>query len=94
MATVYILYSSNAGLYYIGSTKDIDKRLTYHLEKEFPDSFTSKYSDWVLFLSIDELSITVAKKIESHIKRMKSKTYLENLKVYPEIIQKLIIKYS
>jgi len=60
--------------------------LTYHLEKEFPDSFSSKYSDWVLFLSIDELSITVAKKIESHIKRMKSKTYLENLKVYPEII--------
>ena len=94
MATVYILYSSKAGLYYIGSTKDIDNRLTYHLNKEFPDSFTSKYSDWVLFLSIDELSITVAKKIESHIKRMKSKTYLENLKIYTEIIQKLIIKYS
>jgi putative endonuclease len=93
MATVYILYSSHAGLYYIGSTKDIDKRLTYHLEKEFPDSFTSKYSDWVLYYSVDNLSITTAKKIEAHLKRMKSKTYLENLKIYPEIIRKLIIKY-
>jgi putative endonuclease len=32
--------------------------------------------------------------IEQHIKKMKSKVYIQNLKRYPEILQKLINKYS
>ena len=93
MASVYILYSSSANLYYIGCTKNTVQRIEYHTNKEFPKSFTAKYSDWELFYSIDDINVTIARKIETHIKRMKSKTYLQNLKKHPEITQKLITKY-
>jgi putative endonuclease len=36
----------------------------------------------------------VAGKIEIHIKKMKSRSYLINLSKYPEIGQKLITKFS
>jgi putative endonuclease len=94
MASVYILYSHTSDLYYIGSTQNLDVRLDYHQVKEFKTSFTSKYSDWQLFFSIDNISNTMARKIEAHIKRMKSRKYLEDIKKYPEIVQKLISKYS
>jgi putative endonuclease len=94
MASVYILYSKTADLFYTGATKDQDQRITYHLDKEFKSSFTAKYSDWELFFCIENLNISTARKIETHIKKMKSKNYIENLKCYPEISQKLIVKYS
>jgi putative endonuclease len=94
IVSVYILYSKNSDQYYIGSTKDLEKRVNYHLIKEFKNSFTSKYSAWELYFSMDGINNTVARKIEAHIKKMKSKKYLLNLKIYPEIIQKLILKYS
>jgi len=33
-------------------------------------------------------------KIESHLKKSKNKVYLENLKKYPEISERLIEKYK
>ncbi len=94
MASVYILYSKTNDKYYIGCTKDFEQRFEYHQVKEFPNSFTAKYSDWELFYEIQNLTITTARKIETHIKKMKSRKYLENSKIYPEISQKLIGKYS
>ncbi|MGB9153703.1 MAG: GIY-YIG nuclease family protein [Alphaproteobacteria bacterium] len=94
MASVYILYSKIADKYYIGSTKELKTRIEYHHNKEFKNSFTSKYNDWELFYSINEVSNTTARKIESHIKRMKSIIYMENLKKYPEISPKLVQKYT
>ncbi len=32
--------------------------------------------------------------IEKHIKAMKSKIYIHNLKKYPEMIDKLLLKYA
>jgi putative endonuclease len=32
--------------------------------------------------------------IEEHIKKMKSKVYIQNLKKYPDMVKKLIAKYS
>ena len=94
MASVYILYTSSADKYYIGSTKNLQQRFEYHLLKEFPNSFSAKYADWVLYLEISELTITTARKMENHIKKMKSKKYIENLKKYPELSIKLIEKYK
>ncbi len=94
MASVYILYSKTADLFYTGSTKDQEQRLIYHEEKEFKSSFTAKYSDWELYFSIDNLNASTAKKIESHIKKMKSKIYIQNLKRYPEMVEKLIARFS
>jgi putative endonuclease len=47
-----------------------------------------------LFFEIPNLDKVAARKIETHIKAMKSKKYINNLKKYPEISLKLIAKYS
>ena len=94
MASVYILFSKNLDRFYTGSCNDLDFRLNQHLNKEFAKSFTAKSNDWELFLLIDDLQYEQARLIERHIKKMKSKTYIQNLKKYPELVQKLIAKYS
>ena len=93
MASVYILFSKKLDRYYTGSCKDLSYRIGQHLNKEFINSFTTKSDDWELFFFVDDLLQSQARLIEGHIKRMKSRTYIENLKKYPEIIQKLGIKY-
>jgi len=93
MASVYILHSKSAGEFYTGSSKDAEQRYEYHINKEFPASYTAKYDDWELFFRIENLEIGVAKKIEAHIKRMKSKIYIQNLTKYPEMVEKLVARY-
>ncbi len=94
MANVYILYSPKSDKYYVGSCKDLNERLTKHSTKEYSDSYTATLADdWELFFQIDNLAYEQARSIEQHIKRMKSRKYIENLKEYPEIIEKLKIKY-
>ena len=94
MASVYILFSKNLDRFYTGSCKDLSYRIEQHLNKDFSKSFTAKTDDWELFLFVDHLSYDQARLIEEHIKKMKSKTYIQNLKKYPEMLQKLTIKYS
>jgi len=94
VTSVYILYSQSADKFYVGSTNDQIQRLAYHKNKEFKSSFTAKYNDWELFFSIETSDNTVARKIEAHIKKMKSRTYIFNLKKYPDISQKLLLKYA
>jgi putative endonuclease len=64
------------------------------MNKEFAKSFTTGAEDWEIYLSIDELSYQQARSIELHLKKMKSKTYIQNLIKYPEIIERLKSKYS
>ena len=94
MATVYILYSEKINQYYIGSCLDLQSRLITHLSKENTNAFTRKSEDWVVFFELNELEYEPARKIEQHLKRMKSRVYLNNLVKYPEISLKLIEKYS
>jgi putative endonuclease len=94
MASVYILYSNHLDSFYTGSCKDLSYRMGQHFNKEFAKSFTANADDWELFFFIDELDYTQARGIEAHIKRMKSRTYIHNLKKYPEIADKLKAKYE
>ena len=94
MATVYVLYSRKLDSFYIGSCNDISIRLAEHNQGKFSSSYTSKTDDWELYYSKSELEHGQALKIESHLKRMKSRTYLKNLLKYPEIMEKLTAKYS
>ena len=94
MATVYILYSTKIDRFYTGSCKTLEERLLQHSNKEFSDSYTSRADDWILFFHLDGLSHNTALKIENHIKKMKSKIYIQNLKKYPDISKNLILKYS
>lgn len=93
MASVYILFSQKLNRFYTGSCKDLSYRIEQHLNKEFTDSFTTRTDDWKLFLFCDDLKYEQARAIEMHIKQMKSKSYIQNLKKYPEIIEKLKLKY-
>jgi len=70
-------------------------RLQRHLEQYYGNQkFTSLAKDWELFLDIPcETNIT-ARKIEEHIKKMKSKKYIQNLKKYPELIDKLRQRFT
>jgi len=91
--TVYILYSNSINRYYIGFTQDLDLRIEFHKNAE-SRKFTAKAKDWELFFKINCKTKTQGLAIEKHIKKMKSKTYINNLKLYPEMVEKLKIKYS
>ncbi len=90
---VYILHSVKLNRYYIGQTSNITKRMEFH-RKSASYKFTGKADDWEIFLSFECESKQLSLKIESHIKRMKSKVYIENLKRYPEMIFKLKEKFN
>lgn len=90
MAAVYILYSPSLNKFYIGSCIDLTERLKQHFSKISPHAFTSTAKDWIVSLSLTDLSYRQARSIESHIKKMKSKKYIENLKRFPELALKLI----
>ena len=94
MATVYILFSDSINQFYIGSCKDLKIRLKQHKQNYFSFGFTKRAKDWKIYFQINNLEYQQARKIERHIKNMKSKTYIENLKKYSEISEKLILKYS
>lgn len=93
MATVYILHSLSIDQFYIGSCLDLHQRLEKHIDKSYQVGFTHRADDWELFYSIENLEYETARKIETHIKKMKSRKYIKNLKSYPEIMEKLMIKY-
>ncbi len=94
MAYVYILHSKKIDKYYIGSCLDLNKRITEHKQHNYNKGFTHRADDWELYFVIVDLPYETARKIERHIKRMKSRKYIENLKRYPEISKKLIKKYN
>ena len=92
--SVYILHSISLNRFYIGMSSNLNNRLDFHLNPTESRKFTAKTNDWKLFISIDKLSKNQALNIEKHIKKMKSKIYIQNLLKYPEIIEKIILKYD
>ena len=89
MSFVYILYSKGLEKYYIGETLDLEERIKQHNSGFYETGYTKQVSDWELFCSITCKDRTQARKIEAHIKKMKSKAYIQNLKKYPEISERL-----
>ena len=94
METVYILHSKSIDLFYMGSCLNFTTRLSQHNKGEFDTLFTHRDNDWKVLFVIEDLDYQMARNIEQHIKAMKSGTYYLNLKKYPEISEKLILKYS
>jgi putative endonuclease len=90
----YILYSKSINRYYVGYTGDVDERLKLHNTGQFGrKSYTHITSDWELFLLIPCETITQAIHIELKIKNMKSRKYIENLKKYPEIVERILKEF-
>jgi putative endonuclease len=96
MCFCYILHNPSTDTFYVGATRiSKDERLERHLSKYYGNTkFTAKYNDWELFYSIHCDSYKQALAIETHIKKMKSKTYIKNLILYPEITDKLLAQYD
>ncbi|WP_268225800.1 GIY-YIG nuclease family protein [Sinomicrobium oceani] len=94
MHYVYIIFSESLNRFYVGETIDLNKRLAEHNEGIYTRSYTKKAQNWKLFFTIGCESKTQAIQIEKHIKRMKSVIYIKNLKLYPEIAERLKEKYN
>jgi len=73
---------------------NVDIRLEQHLDSSFPDAWTSRYKDWNVLISIECDTRQQALKIESHLKKMKNKTYYENLTRYPEMRTRLVSRFA
>jgi putative endonuclease len=87
----YILYSEKLDKYYIGACKDeLQKRIDNHNTGFYGSkTFTSNASDWILYLKIETQDYAHAIRIERKIKSMKSRVYIENLKKYSELVEKV-----
>ena len=94
MHFLYIIFSVKTGKYYIGETPDVPARLAFHNNVVLNTNSTKTGIPWELFWYLKLENRGIAKKIESHIKRMKNVKYYENLKKYPELSEKLILKYK
>ncbi|TND04270.1 MAG: putative endonuclease [Bacteroidetes bacterium] len=94
MASVYILYSTSIDTFYIGSCQNLEERIRQHKDKNFETAYTRQVDDWDLFFCINNLEYQQARSIESHIKNMKSRKYLHDLKQYPDMSVKLADRYK
>ena len=95
MIICYILYSSKLISYYIGmSQEQIAERILKHNTSFYGVHYTCKTSDWELFYIIECVTNSQTMKIEKHIKKMKSISYLKNLKKFETIQLKLLEKYK
>jgi putative endonuclease len=94
MASVYIIFSDSIGKFYIGyTTETVQIRLEKHNSKHYNNKYTASGIPWSIFIEIQCQSVSQAIKIEKHIKDMKSKAYIHNLKKYPELAIKLRERY-
>jgi putative endonuclease len=77
MFKVYILYSSHIDQYYVGHTQNIEERLSRHNARR--SLSTKKGRTWILVYSETFETRSEAMLREKSIKKMKSRTYIEQL---------------
>ena len=86
----YILYSQKLSKFYIGACQEnLDSRIEKHNSGFYgKKTYTSTAQDWCIYLIIDVLEYAHAIRIERKIKSMKSTTYIKNLRLYIELVEK------
>ncbi len=96
MICCYILFSKKLNGFYTGvSQDDLQERILKHnLHTYGTHRYTAQTEDWELYYYSECSSFSLAVKLEKHIKKMKSKTYIQNLLKYPEIMEKLKKQYE
>ena len=91
MIGCYILFSEKQNRYHVGANKKElikEYRVITHMVMENILNIATT-NDWELFLFIESKDYSQAIRIERHIKKMKSKTFILNLIKYPEIVDML-----
>ena len=76
MAWVYIL-STESGKYYVGSTRDLEKRLQHHFGGHTPS--TKRLAAKSVVLKQQFETLTEARAVERKIKRLKRRDYIEKM---------------
>ena len=91
MCCCYILHSNKLDRYYVGVTcENLEDRIKKHNNRSYGSHrYTAVSNDWLLFLHIDAEEYSQAIRLERKIKSMKSRKYIENLKRYPDLIEKI-----
>ena len=81
MFFVYILYSKQINIYYIGMSRNPEKRLIYHNtgNSGSKKAFTKRAIDWKVVYKKAYNSKIEALKAEKAIKGMKSRKYIQNI---------------
>jgi putative endonuclease len=74
---VYILQSQTTSRYYIGQTKNLSARLTYH-NANYSKALKNR-GPWILVYSETFTSRSAAMRRELEIKRQKDRSYIERL---------------
>ncbi len=77
MASVYILQSETTARYYVGSTNDLERRMSEHARNHTPS--TRNRGPWKLVHQEEFLSLAEARKREGEIKRWKSSRLIRAL---------------
>ncbi len=95
-AACYVLFSKTLNKFYIGATNDsVEKRREKHNAHSYgKQHYTAAANDWEVFLALEANDYPHAIRMERKIKSMKSKTFIRNLKQYPELQNKLIHETS
>jgi len=77
MAFVYIIESFKDGSYYIGSTRDLEKRIVEHNNGQ--SKFTSKKVPWkiVYFEEFDKMSSAMSR--EAFLKKQRNREFYKRL---------------
>jgi len=89
----YVLYSPAINRFYVGETEDLELRISQHKSGFFKNSYTSKASDWQLYISLCCRDRSHARKVELFIKKMKSKKFIFNLKDSFEVQADIINRF-
>lgn len=77
MAWVYILQSKENNKFYIGSTENLEQRLLHHAGKHTPS--TKRLGTMKLVFSQKYPTLKEARTIESRLKNLKRKDYIEKI---------------
>lgn len=75
---VYILHFPNKDTYYVGSTNDLDRRLSQHSSGHTP-STKRLGSDFKLVFYQEVASLALARKAEYRIKAWKRRDFIERI---------------
>jgi putative endonuclease len=94
MHCVYILYSESKDRFYVGETAHLEGRLEQHNAGFYKSASTKVATDWINYLTIECQDRSHALKVESFIKRQKSRKFIQKLKMEPELANEILKRFS
>ncbi|PQJ75989.1 GIY-YIG nuclease family protein [Polaribacter gangjinensis] len=91
---LYILYSKSADKFYIGESKDVNKRLEIHNLHSMKGAFTKIANDWEVKVIFECNNKNEALFIEKFIKKMKSRSFILKIIETPKILSEILSKMN